>query len=132
MIDPKVADSVLSRISERDLVELALHITNVESPPGEEGEGAEASTSGWPARASPPKRVGMFEDRFNVFAEVPGSGPRAGARLQRHIDTWMRRDDHLICARPGQRPDYHLGWEEGDTPDRQPGRQRQGPDGGVS
>jgi hypothetical protein len=35
-------DAVLERIREDELVELALHLANVESPPGEEGPAGEA------------------------------------------------------------------------------------------
>ena len=101
MIDPKVADSVLSRITERDLVELALHITSVEAPPGEEGEGAEVIYQWLAGEGFSPKRVGLFEDRFNVFAEVEGSGRGPALAFNSHIDTWMRRDDHLIWRDPG-------------------------------
>jgi len=36
-----MAEAVIGRIEEQDLVEPALHITSVETPPGEEGPGAE-------------------------------------------------------------------------------------------
>ncbi len=113
MIDPNVAESVLSRIAERDLVDLALHITSVEAPPGEEGEGAEVIYQWLADEGFSPKRVGLFEDRFNVFAEVEGSGRGPALAFNSHIDTWMRRDDHLIWRDPGN-DDFHLGREEGD------------------
>jgi acetylornithine deacetylase/succinyl-diaminopimelate desuccinylase-like protein len=113
MIDQRVADDVLSRITERDLVELALHITSVEAPPGEEGEGAEVIYQWLAANGYSPRRVGMFEDRFNVFAEVPGTGDGPALAFNSHIDTWMRRDDHLIWRDPGN-DDFHLGREDGE------------------
>lgn len=113
MIDAKTADAVLSRIEERDLAELALHITSVEAPPGEEGEGAEVIYQWLAANGFSPRRVGMFEDRFNVFAEVPGQGRAPALAFNSHIDTWMRRDDHLIWRDAGN-DDYHLGREDGD------------------
>jgi acetylornithine deacetylase/succinyl-diaminopimelate desuccinylase-like protein len=113
MIDPKVADAVLSRITESDLVELALHITSVEAPPGEEGEGAEVIYQWLAGNGYSPRRVGMFEDRFNVFAEVQGSGNGPALAFNSHIDTWMRRDDHLIWRDPGN-DDFHLGREDGE------------------
>jgi acetylornithine deacetylase/succinyl-diaminopimelate desuccinylase-like protein len=113
MIDPVAAETVLSRIEERDLVDLALHITSVEAPPGEEGEGAELIYQWLADEGFSPKRVGLFEDRFNVFAEVEGSGRGPALAFNSHIDTWMRRDDHLIWRDPGN-DDFHLGREEGD------------------
>jgi acetylornithine deacetylase/succinyl-diaminopimelate desuccinylase-like protein len=113
MIDSRTADVVLDRIQERDLVELALHITSVEAPPGEEGESAELIYTWLTDNGFSPRRVGMFEDRFNVFAEVPGSGNGPALAFNSHIDTWMRRDDHLIWRDPGN-DDFHLGREDGD------------------
>jgi acetylornithine deacetylase/succinyl-diaminopimelate desuccinylase-like protein len=113
MIDAQVADAVLERITERDLVELALHITSVEAPPGGEGEGAELIYQWLAANGYSPRRVGMFEDRFNVFAELPGSGEGPALAFNSHIDTWMRRDDHLIWRDPGD-DDFHLGREDGE------------------
>jgi acetylornithine deacetylase/succinyl-diaminopimelate desuccinylase-like protein len=109
---PQAADSVLSRIREDELVELALHISNVEGPAGEEGEAGQAIFDWLAESGFDPMRIGMFEDRFNVFAELPGGDGPAFA-FNSHIDTWMRRDDHLIFRDP-QHPDYHSGREEGE------------------
>jgi acetylornithine deacetylase/succinyl-diaminopimelate desuccinylase-like protein len=113
-IDSKTAEKVLDRIDERELVELALHISNIESPRGEEGECAEAIYQWCVEEGFPAQRVGMFEDRFNVFAELPGAGRGPALAFNSHIDTWMHRNDRLIFRDPN-RPDYHGAWEEGDT-----------------
>jgi formylaminopyrimidine deformylase len=67
-IDPAAAEAVLGRIREDELVELALHLANVESPPGEEGEAGEAIFEWLADSGFEPRRIGLFEDRFNVFA----------------------------------------------------------------
>jgi acetylornithine deacetylase/succinyl-diaminopimelate desuccinylase-like protein len=113
VIDQAAAQAVLERITERDVADLALHLASVESPPGEEGEAAEAIYQWLADEGFSPRRVGMFEDRFNVFCELPGSGARPSLAFNSHIDTWMRRDDHLIWRDPGQE-DYHRGREEGE------------------
>lgn len=73
-----------------------------------------------------PQRIGMFEDRFNVFAELPGEGIRPSLAFNSHIDTWMRRDHHLIFRDPNRR-EFHTGWEDGDLL-RGNGGERQGAD----
>ncbi len=80
-IELAAADAVLDRIEERELVNLALHLASVESPAGEEGEAAEA-IHGWLSdEGLAPRRLGIYEDRFNVFAELRGR--RAGPSLAR-------------------------------------------------
>lgn len=112
-IDQPTADAVLEQISEQDVVDLALHLASIESPPGEEGEAAEAICAWLQDEGFSPRRVGMFQDRFNVFCELPGAGAGPSLAFNSHIDTWMRRDDHLIWRDPDN-DDYHRGREEGE------------------
>jgi acetylornithine deacetylase/succinyl-diaminopimelate desuccinylase-like protein len=112
-IDPKAADAVLDRIREDDLVELVLHLSSIESPPPDEGEAAEAIYEWLKENDFAPARIGMFEDRFNVFAQLPGSGRGRALAFNSHIDTAVRRDDHLVYRDPSW-ADYHVGREEGD------------------
>jgi acetylornithine deacetylase/succinyl-diaminopimelate desuccinylase-like protein len=113
VIDPKAAASVLDRIDERELVDLALGLSNVESPAGEEGEAGEAIHAWLAGNGFAPKRIGIFEDRFNVFAELPGSATGPALAFNAHMDTSVRRDHHLIMRDPNK-PDFHGGREEGD------------------
>jgi acetylornithine deacetylase/succinyl-diaminopimelate desuccinylase-like protein len=105
---------VLDRIDAEEVAALALELANIESPRGEEAECAEAIHR-WCADAGlATKRIGLFPDRFNVLAELRGRGERPSLAFNSHIDTWMRRDDHLIFRDPEQAI-YHRGWREGDT-----------------
>lgn len=112
-IDPAKAEAVLGFIREDELVELALHLANIESPRGGEGECAEAIYQWCRTNGLRAQRVGMFDDRFNVFAEVPGSKKYPALAFNAHIDTWMSRDDFLIFRDPNKEI-YHRGWREGD------------------
>lgn len=113
VVVPELADRVLERIDERELLELALHLGNIESPRGEEGEVGEAIYQ-WCVNAGfRPRRLGIFEDRFNVHAELPGTGRGPSLAFNSHMDTAYRRDDHLIYRRPDD-PVLHCVWEEGE------------------
>jgi acetylornithine deacetylase/succinyl-diaminopimelate desuccinylase-like protein len=111
-IDPAAAEAVAERLEMDDLVELVLHLSSFESSPGQEEEAAEAIYRWLEENGFAARRVGMFEDRFNVFAEVAGSGRGPSLAFNSHIDTSVHRDDHLIYRDPSL-PDYHLGREEG-------------------
>ena len=112
-IDPKTAAAVLALIDEEELVDLVLRLANIESPPGGEGPVGDAIHGWLEEQGFSPKRVGMFEDRFNVFAELPGSGTGPALAFNAHMDTSVGRDFHLIMRDPN-RPDFHGGWAEGD------------------
>ena len=106
-------DAVLARITDEDVAELALMLANIESPRGGEGE-CGAAIFEWCVNAGfKTRRVGIFEDRFNVLAELPGAPGGTSLAFNAHMDTWMHRKDHLIYRDPG-RDVYHRGWREDD------------------
>lgn len=107
------AERVLSQIRERDIVELALRLGNIESPPGGEGEVGEAIYQWCVENGFRTRRLGLFEDRFNVHAEIRGAGTRPSLAFNSHMDTWARRDDFLIFRDPTNEI-LHRTWEEGD------------------
>jgi acetylornithine deacetylase/succinyl-diaminopimelate desuccinylase-like protein len=112
-IDLQAAERVLSAIREEELVELVVDLSSIESPPGGEGEVGEAVHSWLAENSFATRRVGMFEDRFNVFAELPGAGRGPALAFNAHMDVSVSREDQLTTRDPS-RPDYHLGWAEGD------------------
>lgn len=112
-IDPVIADAVLDHVKMDELVELVLRLTSVESPPGAEGPGGEVIYAWLVQEGFEAMRVGMFENRFNVFAALPGAGRGPVLAFNSHIDTWMSRDDTLIWRDPGN-DDFHLGREDGE------------------
>jgi formylaminopyrimidine deformylase len=112
-IDRAAAEAVLSRIEQDELVELVLHLSRIESPPGFDGEVGEAIHAWLLEHAFEAQRIGMFEDRFNVFAEVRGPGPGPALAFNAHMDISLSRDDHLTTRDPS-RPEFHIGWEDGD------------------
>jgi acetylornithine deacetylase/succinyl-diaminopimelate desuccinylase-like protein len=107
------AEAVVARIDERELADLALHLASVESPAGYEGPAGDAIHEWLDAEGFAPRRVGLFEDRFNVFAELPGAGGGPALAFNSHMDTLMHRDDDLVFI-DAAREDYHRGREEGD------------------
>ena len=112
-LDLPTAEAVLDRINESDLVELALHLANIESSRGNEGDCAEAIFTWCQQTGFRTRRVGLFDDRFNVFAEITGATRSTALAFNAHIDTWMARDDFLIWRDPSKDV-YHRGWREGD------------------
>jgi acetylornithine deacetylase/succinyl-diaminopimelate desuccinylase-like protein len=112
-IDQRAAAAVLDRIDELELVELVIYLSGIESPPGFEGPVGEAIETWLSDHAFAARRVGMFEDRFNVFAELPGAHGGPALAFNAHMDISMARDDHLTTRDPS-RPEFHIGWVEGD------------------
>ena len=86
-IDPKSAAAVLAVIDEQELVDLVLTLANIESPPGGEGPVGDAIHGWLHQQGFSPMRVGMFDDRFNVFAELPGRGSGPALAFNAHMDT---------------------------------------------
>jgi acetylornithine deacetylase/succinyl-diaminopimelate desuccinylase-like protein len=104
---------VLAQIADEDVAELALTLANVESPRGSEGECGDAIYEWCVGAGFETRRVGIFEDRFNVLAELPGTPGGTSLAFNAHMDTWMHRKDHLIFREPNAEI-YHRGWREGD------------------
>jgi acetylornithine deacetylase/succinyl-diaminopimelate desuccinylase-like protein len=112
-LDSSWRDQVLDRIADEDVAALALHLANIESPRGGEGACGEAIYEWCVEAGFKTRRVGIFEDRFNVFAEIPGTSGGPSLAFNAHMDTWMHRKDHLIWRDPN-RDIYHRGWRDGD------------------
>ena len=112
-IDTTKAEAILERIDRDEVVALALRLANIESPPGYECEAGNAVYDWLVESGFQAKRIGMFEDRFNVFGELPGHGRGPSLAFNSHLDTWISREDTLIFRDP-DKPEYLSSWAEDD------------------
>jgi acetylornithine deacetylase/succinyl-diaminopimelate desuccinylase-like protein len=108
-------DAALARIDERDVVDLALALGNLDSPTGLEGAASDHVFE-WLADAGfEPRRVALFPERANVVARVAGAGGGRGRSLMlnSHLDTTIAREEVLTTPYAGAR-EYHEAWRDGD------------------
>jgi acetylornithine deacetylase/succinyl-diaminopimelate desuccinylase-like protein len=108
-----VAQDVFACVDERELVELALALGNLDSPTGSEGEASDFVFE-WLVRVGfSPRRLGLFPDRANVVARLPGVGGGSSLLFNGHLDTTIARDELLTTPLAGAR-EYHEAWREGE------------------
>lgn len=113
---PGVAGDVLERvfgqIDEDELVELALALGNLDSPTGEEGAASDYVHDWCEAEGFEPRRLGLFPDRANVVARLPGAGGGQSLLFNSHLDTTIAKEEWLTTLRAGA-PEHHTAWREG-------------------
>jgi acetylornithine deacetylase/succinyl-diaminopimelate desuccinylase-like protein len=107
-VDPRV-EAVLSRINREELLELALALGNIESPPGYEGPACDYAYEWMREQGFKPDKIGAFEDRYNVVGRLPGAGTGHSLVFNSHLDTIIARTDSLMCLNPND-PVYHSAW----------------------
>ncbi|HEY4277360.1 MAG TPA: M20/M25/M40 family metallo-hydrolase [Conexibacter sp.] len=112
-----MSDELLQRVNaeidEDELVELALALGNLDSPTGEEGAASDYVYDWLGARGFAPRRLGLFPDRANVVARLPGRGGGASLLFNSHLDTTIAKEELLTTPLAGAR-EYHEAWREGE------------------
>jgi acetylornithine deacetylase/succinyl-diaminopimelate desuccinylase-like protein len=103
---------VLDQIAEDEVVDLALTLANIDSPTGREGEVGEAIHAWLQGEGFEPRRVGLFPDRPNIAARVPGTGGGPSLLFNSHMDTTIAAEETLTTPNAGAR-EHHAGWREG-------------------
>lgn len=101
------------RIDEAELVQLALDICNIDSPPGQEGEAAEFVYGWLREEGFEARRIGMFPDRFNVLGTLPGTGSGYSLIFNSHLDTSHSQTDAWSMRDP-EEAIHHSAWRDGD------------------
>jgi len=107
------AAKVIRKIDKDELVKLALDLCNIDSPVGFEKEVLEFIYSWMDREGFTPKKVGMFEDRYNIIGRLKGKGKGHTLLLNAHTDTTLSSEDTWIQANVGD-PIWHSAWLEGD------------------
>ena len=107
-----VLDRVFAQIDEEELVELALALGNLDSPTGEEGAASDHVFDWCEAQGFEPRRLGLFPDRANVVARIPGAGGGQSLLFNSHLDTTIAKEELLTTPRAAA-PEHHSAWREG-------------------
>ncbi len=106
-------ETVLKRVDKDEVAELALNLANIDSPSGYEKEVGEFIYSWLEQQGFSPRKVGMLEDRFNVFGRLKGKGNGYSLLFNAHMDTAVAKEDTWVWADAAD-PIWHSGWREGD------------------
>lgn len=101
-------------INRDELVQLALDLCNIESPPGEEAAVGEFILDWMKREGFAPKKIGMLPDRFNVLGRLPGVGDGYSLIFNSHMDTGRSKAD-LWSLRTPDAPINHGAWRKDDT-----------------
>ena len=110
-IDPK---AVLDHIDADELVKVTLDLANLDSPTGSEGPVADYVHDWLVREGFDARKVGLYPNRPNVMATLPGSGGGRSLCFNSHMDTTIHKDEWWT-TRHAADPIFHTGWREGDV-----------------
>ena len=110
-VDPQ---KVMERINGDDLVKVALDLGNIDSPTGSEGPVADYVHDWLRREGFDARKVGLYPDRPNVVAILPGTSHGRSLCFNSHMDTTVHKDEWWT-TRMAADPILHSAWREGDT-----------------
>ena len=117
MTDLKGLPTNLSRILEgiqrEELVQLALDLGNINSPPGKEGEVANYVEDWLKRHHFQTRRLALIKERPNVVGLLKGEGGGCCLIMNSHMDTSVSTEDRWIFRRPDN-PIYFQAWRDGE------------------
>lgn len=106
-------NKVIKLIEREELVQLALDLGNINSPPGREGEVSKYVEAWLKKNSFHTKTLGLFEDRKNVVGMLKGSGGGYSLIFNSHMDTSVSENDTWIF-RNIDNPIYYKAWQKGE------------------
>lgn len=107
-------EDVLGRIDREELVELALELANIDSPPGQEKPVSDRVSEWLGEQGIEARQVAMVPERPNVVGRVPGSGDGLSVVFNAHMDVAWGPEERRWMHDPDN-PFYYSAWREGDT-----------------
>lgn len=94
---------------------LALALGNIDSPTGDEGPAGTFVYNWLVEQGFETKKIGMFENRFNVLGILPGTSDNGYSLIfNSHFDTGKHAHD-VWSLRNATDPIYHSAWQDGDV-----------------
>ncbi len=109
-LNPEAA-RIIDKINKDELVQLTLDLCNIDSPVGFEKDVLEFIYSWMEREGFAPKKIGMFEDRYNIVGTLKGKGKGCTLLFNAHTDTTLSNDDTWIQANVAD-PIWHSAWLE--------------------
>ena len=100
------AQKVLDRINADELVKVALDLGNIDSPTGREGEVGQYVYDWLHRHGFAPRKLGLFPDRFNVAATLPGQARGPSLVFNSHMDTTIAKEEVWTTRRAAD-PIFH-------------------------
>jgi len=107
-------EAVLSLIDQEELVELALELANIDSPPGQEKPVSDRVRAWLSDNGIEASQVGMLPERPNVVGRVRGKGSGLSLIFNAHMDVAWGPEERRWMHQPDN-PFYTSAWREGDT-----------------
>lgn len=104
-----MVDEVMARIGEDELVALATELGSIYSPTGHEGPACDYVYDWMQGEGFQPRKIGVFDDRYNVLGRIRGDGTGYSLAFNSHLDTIMSREDALMY-RNADLDVYHNSW----------------------
>lgn len=108
------AKAILDRIDVDELVKVTLDLANIDSPTGCEGPVADYVHEWLCRQGFDARKVGLYPDRPNVIATLPGTSHGRSLCFNSHMDTTIHKDEWWTTRRAAD-PIFHTGWREGDV-----------------
>ena len=108
------AKTVLTHIDTDELVKVTLDLANIDSPTGSEGPVADYVHDWLVRQGFDTRKVGLYPNRPNVIATLPGTGGGRSLCFNSHMDTTIHKDEWWTTRHAADRI-FHSGWREGDV-----------------
>jgi len=104
---------VFAKIDTDELIKVALDLGNIDSPTGREASVADY-VQDWLCREGfDAQKVGLYQNRPNVIATLPGSGHGRSLCFNSHMDTAVHQEEWWASRHASDRI-FHSAWREGD------------------
>jgi acetylornithine deacetylase/succinyl-diaminopimelate desuccinylase-like protein len=107
------SQSVFTKIDTDELVKVALDIGNIDSPTGREGPVADYVHDWLRREGFDARKVGLYRNRPNVLATLPGSGHGSSLCFNSHMDTAVHQEEWWASRHASDRI-FHSAWREDD------------------
>ena len=109
----KPTGALVDKADTDELIKVALDLANIDSPTGREGPVADYVCDWLKREGFEARKVGLYADRPNVIATLPGTGNGRSLCFNSHMDTAVHQEEWW-ANRNASDPIFHSAWREGD------------------